>query len=518
MALIVGRASSQPHRLIGEIRGPNGGAIPGAAAVISDPDPEMSGRSDVWPDANGDFAIGGNAGDYYRVVVGAPGFERMEQLVQIPNDVATRVSFILQPSSTGPPSTPLMPIFAVGGPSGDVLSLAGLPSSVSYPTQWQTTGDQTTIQVAADSSFSLLKGAPGASSDFGAEYGRTMGRRLEEVFGNQLRATADPKTSPDFVVGNADLFRNDKRFRFSATLRWSMFSSDAASNAPPVQGPQTKVSVLQWAEEKTTPIVVTSNDADRLRQPWWRQALGLLSDPRTQWRAHKAMSAGGRLVTLAHGGVALEVSPSQTTPRSDSSDPQVKLFFVDRGQSSGTSVRMTVVNEGSRPVMIVGDGFVLEPVRLSERDLKREIERLKGKKSVTVDIDAYCLDMRKPAPASGMVMRLAPHSRQATMGPVQRIIAATRALYHAKKIQPDSDPVQYRHALLQWAIWTLEQKFNEHTYTQAFINHSRKNIAEAGRQWTPALEKAMRTLAPARWKTIERVFRYAGLPLAGATP
>ena len=75
--------------------------------------------------------------------------------------------------------------------------------------------------------------------------------------------------------------------------------------------------------------------------------------------------------------------------------------------------------------------------------------------------------------------------------------------------------MQYRHALLQWAIWTEEQRFTEATFTQAFIDHSKENIEAGGRRWTPGLEATMRKLASGRWRNIQRVFRLARLSMAG---
>ena len=182
-------------------------------------------------------------------------------------------------------------------------------------------------------------------------------------------------------------------------------------------------------------------------------------------------------------------------------------------------MQMTMVNEGPTPVTIVGDAFVLEPVRrLTARDVAREIERGNGAKPVTVTIDAYCLNMSKAPPAAGMVMRIAPDALQAANGPVRRIVIATRALTEAGLIQADGDPVAYRHALLQWSMWTLEQKFTEPSFTQAYVDHGKQNIEAAGQKWTSALEGALRKRAHGRWRSIQQVFRLAGLPLAGSAP
>jgi hypothetical protein len=190
--------------------------------------------------------------------------------------------------------------------------------------------------------------------------------------------------------------------------------------------------------------------------------------------------------------------------------PSVKLFFTSLGRSSGESVRMTVVNDGNVPVRIALGAVALEPVEgLNDRDVQRELKRLAGRNQVTVNVEAYCLDFRKPPPAAGMVMRLADPNRQAAVAPLARIGEAARRLYERGALSREADPKRYVQNLLQWVIWTQEQKFDEPGFRRAFVEHARKNIAGAGRKWTRELEQAVTALTPQRWTDIQSILREA---------
>ncbi len=190
--------------------------------------------------------------------------------------------------------------------------------------------------------------------------------------------------------------------------------------------------------------------------------------------------------------------------------PGVKLFFTSLGRSSGESIRMTIVNDGNVPVRIALGALAVEPVeKLSERDVQRALGRLAGRSQATVTVEAYCLNFRKPPPLAGMVMRLADARTQARMPAIARIGEATRRLQARGALEQEGDPRAYAQQLLQWVIWTHEQRFDEQGFRRAFVEHARKNVAGAGRPWSRALEDAVSARVSRRWADMQAILREA---------
>jgi hypothetical protein len=271
--------------------------------------------------------------------------------------------------------------------------------------------------------------------------------------------------------------------------------------------PQTQ-STLTWADDQ--PIVVAANEPVAPSR-WARDGLwALVRDARGLTRVagpYASREFGGRERWIAPSGLARQTAGSQA----QSERPGVKLFFTSLGRSSGESVRMTVVNDGNVPARIALGAVVLEPVeKWTERDVQRELKKLSGRSQVTVNVEAYCLDFGKPPPAAGMVMRLADASKQAKVAPLARIGEAARRLYEKGALNREADSKKYVQNVLQWVIWTQEQRFDEQGFRRAFVEHAQKNIAGAGRKWTRELEQAVTAMTPQRWADIQAILREAG--------
>jgi hypothetical protein len=58
---------------------------------------------------------------------------------------------------------------------------------------------------------------------------------------------------------------------------------------------------------------------------------------------------------------------------------------------------------------------------------------------------------------------------------------------------------------------TIEQKFDEATFVEAFIEHTKQNFEAVGQTWSAAAEDAIRDLLPARWRAIQQVLENAAL-------
>jgi hypothetical protein len=60
-------------------------------------------------------------------------------------------------------------------------------------------------------------------------------------------------------------------------------------------------------------------------------------------------------------------------------------------------------------------------------------------------------------------------------------------------------------------VWTAEQKFTQSSYTQAFVDHTRKAVEASGRPWQREFAQQVEKAAPARWQQIQRILRVAGM-------
>ena len=93
---------------------------------------------------------------------------------------------------------------------------------------------------------------------------------------------------------------------------------------------------------------------------------------------------------------------------------------------------------------------------------------------MTLSLAAYCLDFRKEPPVRGQIFRLT-RARQAESGPVRRIMFASERLRRWGQLHLDSDPQNYYHSMLQWAIWTREQRFTEDSFATALVDWMQAN-------------------------------------------
>jgi hypothetical protein len=255
-------------------------------------------------------------------------------------------------------------------------------------------------------------------------------------------------------------------------------------------------SVLQWVDN--APVIV-----ERSRAPHFPWAIGV----RSVAQAFRAAVGGQPALKRPWSGI----SPATAVAQPSAAPPTVKAIFVATGRSSGAAFHMTLAYDGAEPLELVDPGFVLEAVQgATAAQAEREIANLKGRR-VTATIDAYCLQMQKPPPAAGMVYRLARNPVQERNPHLAPIMIASKVLQDAQQLHPDTDPAQYFHTIRQWAFWAHEQQWKtEAEFADAFIEHSKKNVATAGRQWTRELEQNVRRRLPNRWRDISEVMKVAG--------
>jgi hypothetical protein len=191
------------------------------------------------------------------------------------------------------------------------------------------------------------------------------------------------------------------------------------------------------------------------------------------------------------------------------------LWLESLGGSTGEVFRAHVVSSGAGPIEIDGL-FAVEPVSLSSEERDRILESVRQAAGSHVEVQAnfYCLQFGAAAPPEGIVYRIAPQSKQQTFQPAARALAAARRLHDAGSLSPDTSPESYFHSIRQWSVWTLEQGFDRDGFLAAFLEHTRKNVEDAGQEWSDEFADAVRRSAEGRWKDITKVLGDAGLDVA----
>ena len=187
-----------------------------------------------------------------------------------------------------------------------------------------------------------------------------------------------------------------------------------------------------------------------------------------------------------------------------------RIVFKSLGTSTGEAFEMTVVNDGPKPIRLDPAALVLEPLKNDvQKRIQQEVSKAVGR-ATTLKMNGYCLEFLKAPPTPGAMFRIADHAAQQEFAPARQILNATRILQKAGALKPDSNPLSYFHSIRQWAIWAKEQQFDMKSFSRAFVEHTKKNLREAGRQWTQEAEKAVMAAVPGRWSAIAQILQEAG--------
>jgi hypothetical protein len=195
------------------------------------------------------------------------------------------------------------------------------------------------------------------------------------------------------------------------------------------------------------------------------------------------------------------------------SDAAVGVYLTSLGTSTGEAFDLQVVNTTGKSFRLTGGAIVVEPVtaevrRQIQSRLQRQLAAAGG--ATTARLSGYCLEFLKQAPSAGDVFRVVGPAVQAQFAPMRRVLEASRRLWDAGALTPDSDPRGYFDFVRQWSIWTLEQTFDETSFTKAFVDHTRKIVESQGRDWNRSIEDILRAAAPNRWRDIQRVLSATG--------
>jgi hypothetical protein len=177
---------------------------------------------------------------------------------------------------------------------------------------------------------------------------------------------------------------------------------------------------------------------------------------------------------------------------------------------------VTVANLGDAGASLPGGALVLESVSADEavqQMFDAELASISPQHRIERSLIGYCLNFTLGVPPAGTLFRVAPESLQRQFAPLKRILDAGSEARRLALLKPDSDPGDYFHSIRQWALWSeLEGFDSEAAFTEAFIEHTRKNVEAAGQEWTDEIAEAVAGFTLNRWDDIETVLRRAGAP------
>jgi hypothetical protein len=188
------------------------------------------------------------------------------------------------------------------------------------------------------------------------------------------------------------------------------------------------------------------------------------------------------------------------------------VLLTDRGGSTGKTLGMQILNLTGKPVRLAAMPFAIEPIeQKAAPTVQNAFGRLSKALPMKIDLNAYCAEMLKAPPSANTLYRLAPKEIQEKFAPMSKVLRSAYRVNSAGLLNPDSNPGAYADAIKQWAVWAVEQKFNEARFTDAFVGHTRKNVEAAGQQWSRPVEDTLRKASPNRWRDVAKVLRGAGV-------
>jgi hypothetical protein len=186
-------------------------------------------------------------------------------------------------------------------------------------------------------------------------------------------------------------------------------------------------------------------------------------------------------------------------------------MLTSLGGSTGDVFRIQVLKNDLEPLEISTDGLVAEPLLpAAQRAMQQQIAQLAGKQALTATVSAYCLEFLREPPTAGMIFRIAAPDVQERFSPVRSVLRAAQRVELAGLLQSDGGNfADYVHSIRQWAVWVKEQRFSMEGFKKAFVEHTRKNVEQAGHRWTPQVESAIERIVPHRWNQITLVLEEA---------
>jgi hypothetical protein len=192
----------------------------------------------------------------------------------------------------------------------------------------------------------------------------------------------------------------------------------------------------------------------------------------------------------------------------------LKILMTDRGGSTGRTLVAQVLNLTGKPIRLTGSLAVEPLAKQAQQEATRAFVSLAGKAvPTTLDLSAYCVEFLKLPPVAGQVWQVAGPEAQRRLKPLKQVMSAANRLRGEGRLHPDGNPEGYGESIKQWALWTVEQKFSEKKFGEAFLGHTRKNVEGAGQKWTKEFEEIVKQRTPNRWQDIVAILRDAKAPI-----
>ena len=223
----------------------------------------------------------------------------------------------------------------------------------------------------------------------------------------------------------------------------------------------------------------------------------------------------GFLADDVETGPPVEIRPAP--PAAEEREPPL-IWLESLGGSTGEVFTAHLVGADSGPIEVDGL-FAVEPVSLSPEEKERVLASVRqaAGSHADVNVNFYCLQFGAQAPPEGVVYRLASAEKQTRFQPAARALAAARRLYESDQLSPDTRPDSYFHSIRQWSVWTLEQGFDREGFVSAFIELAKKNVEEAGQDWSEEFASRVQQSAEGRWVDITKVLTEAGVGTADSS-
>ncbi|HRP07647.1 MAG TPA: hypothetical protein PLL69_04085 [Gemmatimonadales bacterium] len=240
------------------------------------------------------------------------------------------------------------------------------------------------------------------------------------------------------------------------------------------------------------------------------------------------MISGGIVDPVAAVADSMGEEPRQGGPRAEelldslttlmrgltgTSDP-LESYILATGGSTGPVAMMFALNSSGRPLRMLPATVVLEPVVMSPSIQARVtglLQRYLAAGGTGTAIDFYCLEFLRRPPPAGTLLRIAEGPVAAPFAGRGGILGAVSRLQQAGRLSSTLDPAEYLHGVRQWAIWTVEERFDLRRFTDAYLEISRRNLEETGAEWTSDAEREARGLVPGLWNHVRSALREAGV-------
>jgi len=228
------------------------------------------------------------------------------------------------------------------------------------------------------------------------------------------------------------------------------------------------------------------------------------------------MTRAGRWNAEPRRPWSIESAEEQTRPQRSPFKQPVQMLLTSLGQSTGQAFDLQVFNGTGRSFKLAAQSLVVQPLK---DDVKRQVQSgmqqliRATSNPVTAKINGYCLEMLKTPPTAGTIFKMASPELQKRFEPMRKIVDASRRVQQLGQLHPDSNPEGYFNSIRQWAMWTVQEKLNDKTFANSFLEHTKKLVTNASQPWTKQAEDAVKQAAPNRWNDIQRVLSAAGVPL-----